>query len=105
MAGNDENQPINLTGSQGALPIVGQILRAVDNTAVAFTQPENIATVKMDGKTGDLLGDCDSGVIIPFIKIDRKQATNESIRTLIGLDCSKESRKKGIKSWLKKLFD
>jgi len=75
--GRDDNKPAGLTGSQGALPIWGEIMRTLGVTSLVLTPPETVHHVWVDAKSG-LLSDegCTGAVAYPFIKGSEPTATS-----------------------------
>ena len=49
--GRDDNKPAGVTGSSGALPVWGEIMRALHPQPLALQQPPNIEWVKIDKQT------------------------------------------------------
>jgi penicillin-binding protein 1B len=67
--GMDDNRPAELTGSQGALKVWGQIFSSINTQSSIDTIPSNVEMVTIDTETQLLAGsDCDSGLQLPFIK-------------------------------------
>jgi penicillin-binding protein 1B len=65
----DDNRPAELTGSQGALKVWGEIFASINTESGMDTMPSNIEMVTIDTETQLLAGSgCDSGLQLPFIK-------------------------------------
>ena len=105
--GNDQNQSIRLTGSQAALPLWGSIIADFsDNKSLTLIEPKDMGFVHTNTDNGSILKGCDSGVKIPFLRVEGSDnSTNDFNKHLLGLDCSKKSKPKGFKRWIKSLFD
>ena len=66
--GRDDNKPIGLTGSTGALPIWSQLMKQISTQAVNLTPPDNITFVRVDTNNGLLIDpDCGTGKQYPYI--------------------------------------
>ncbi len=67
--GMDDNQPAELTGSQGALKVWGEIFKSINTASAVDTMPSDVEMVTIDTETQLLAGsNCDSGLQLPFIK-------------------------------------
>ncbi|WP_455212817.1 penicillin-binding protein 1B [Kaarinaea lacus] len=67
--GMDDNRPAELTGSQGALKVWGEIFQAINTQSALDTVPSNVEMVTIDTETQLLAGsNCESGLQLPFIK-------------------------------------
>ncbi|MGD8594684.1 MAG: penicillin-binding transpeptidase domain-containing protein, partial [Gammaproteobacteria bacterium] len=67
--GMDDNRPAELTGSQGALKVWGEIFKSINTHSAIDTIPSGVEMVTIDTETQLLAGsDCDSGLQLPFIK-------------------------------------
>lgn len=65
--GRDDNASTGLTGSQGALPVWGDMMRRVDNVPLQLLPPDDVEYHWID-TTGRLAGrDCPGAVAFPFI--------------------------------------
>lgn len=67
--GKDNNDPMGLTGSAGALRVWADIFQTINPQSSAITKPVEIETAIIDTESG-LIGDsgCDSTEKLPFIK-------------------------------------
>lgn len=67
--GKDNNDPMGLTGSAGALRVWADIFQNINPQSSALTKPMEIETALIDTESG-LIGDsdCDDTVTLPFIK-------------------------------------
>ena len=65
--GEDNNRPIGLTGSSGALPVWTGVMQQLHNTANDMPLPENVQWHWMDSATGMLSSpDCGNALYIPM---------------------------------------
>lgn len=65
--GKDDNSPINLTGSQGALYLFGELQQARTPESVVKPQPNKIDLRYVEIKTGEVLsGDCGENIQLPI---------------------------------------
>lgn len=83
--GMDDNRPAELTGSQGALKVWGEIFQSVNTNSPIETVPTNIEMVTIDTETQLLAGtDCATGLQLPFIKgtapVEQSQCGGSMIR-------------------------
>lgn len=66
--GRDDNQPMQLTGATGALPIWIDLMSAVNSRALQTAVPAKVEWVKIDADTGYRSnGKCEKEVELPFI--------------------------------------
>ena len=67
--GRDDNGPTGLTGSSGALPVWGRLMRSLQATSVSLTTPESVDYQWILPESG-LLADrqCPGAVAFPFVK-------------------------------------
>lgn len=67
--GRDDNQPAGLTGSAGALPVWGRLMRELGVAGLSLTRPESVEYFLIDPDTG-LLADegCPGAQALPFIR-------------------------------------
>ncbi len=93
--GNDDNQPIQLTGAAGALTIWGEMMRRLAHHPIAMPMPDDVTLAAVDSSTGFLaVKNCKSTFDLPFAVASLPQDGNY---------CS--GRPAGrIKSWFKNLF-
>ena len=65
--GKDDNSPVNLTGSQGALYIFGELQKARLPESVSKPQPNDIELRYVEKSTGEILsGDCGDNIALPI---------------------------------------
>jgi membrane carboxypeptidase/penicillin-binding protein len=66
--GRDDNQPIDLSGAAGAMPIWGDIIREIGSQSLQLAEPPDIEFVPIDPATG-LRADigCQRTEALPFI--------------------------------------
>lgn len=66
--GNDENQPVGLTGSSGALPIAQGVFQRIQSRPLAQKTPDNIRLQWVDKGNGKRSKEsCENSVIMPYI--------------------------------------
>lgn len=66
--GRDDNKPIGLTGSSGALPIWREFMQSLNHTAVELPLPEGVEWTWLDNGTGLLSEqDCQDAIWAPII--------------------------------------
>jgi len=66
--GRDDNKPIGLTGSTGALPIWSVLMKQISTKPVNLTPPDNITFAWVDPNNGLLINpDCGTGKQYPYI--------------------------------------
>jgi len=64
--GHDDNRPIGLTGSSGALPVWSSLMRRLPLTPVNLAQPNNVLWYWLDSATGNLSAEgCAGAVLAP----------------------------------------
>lgn len=64
--GHDDNRPIGLTGSSGALPVWTNLMKRLPLTAVNLAQPNNVLWYWLDAATGHLSAEgCAGAVLAP----------------------------------------
>ncbi|KPJ95182.1 MAG: penicillin-binding protein 1B [Gammaproteobacteria bacterium SG8_11] len=67
--GMDDNRPAELTGSQGALKVWGEIFQTVNTDSAIDTTPSTIEMVTIDTETQLLASSgCDTALQLPFVK-------------------------------------
>lgn len=93
--GRDDNQPMDLTGSTGAVPVWGDYMARVGVQPLRLSQPEHVELVWIDRTTG-LRADegCEDRVQLPFLEGSAPQAF---------APCSRGGLPKPI-DWLKGIF-
>lgn len=66
--GRDDNEPIGLTGGDGALPIWANYMKRLNLAPVNFKQPKGVTWLWLDAGTG-LLSDeaCESAIYVPLL--------------------------------------
>ncbi|MCG5525481.1 penicillin-binding protein 1B [Ectothiorhodospira haloalkaliphila] len=66
--GRDDNQPMGLTGSSGALPVWSDVMQAVSRRGLMPSVPEGVAWRLIDAETGLLAEEgCETAQWMPFI--------------------------------------
>ena len=66
--GRDDNKPIGLTGSTGALPIWSELMKQISTQPVNLTAPDNITFARVNPNNGLLIDpDCGTGKQYPYI--------------------------------------
>lgn len=91
--GADDNRPVQLTGSTGALVVWGDMMAQLDPEPLALPPPETIERVWIDTKTGRRAAKgCQGAVELPFI---RGSAPQETAPCAAGAP---------VRSWFKGLF-
>lgn len=80
--GRDDNRPIGLTGSTGAMRIWGDISEALDFESLTLTPPENIEWhwIERDTQTRSM-ENCPNVVLLPFVKGTEPAVWSECGRT------------------------
>ena len=93
--GDDDNRPINLSGSSGALRVWAHFMARASQRSLGYRMPDGIETHWVDSRNGYLTGEgCPESRLLPFIAGSQpRERTN----------CS--PRKSGIKNWFQSLFD
>lgn len=67
--GHDDNRPIGLTGSSGALPVWTNLMKRLPLTPVNLAQPSNVVWYWLDSATGHLSAEgCAGAVLAPMIQ-------------------------------------
>ena len=101
--GSDDNHNTGLTGSSGALPIWGDIMKQVAQIPFALTPNDNLDMLQFDFSTGYLMKDCTRGendVLLPAKLTVHEQA--EFIRCSLGQQVpTKDEDKGGFFDWLR----
>jgi len=65
--GHDDNTPAGLTGSSGALPVWGELMRRLDPDPLVMPEPENIERVWTETASGFRAdADCEGAVELPY---------------------------------------
>lgn len=62
--GHDDNRPIGLTGSSGALPVWTNLMKRLPLTPVSLAQPNNVVWYWLDSATGNLSAEGCAGAIL-----------------------------------------
>ena len=65
--GRDDNAPIGLTGSQGAMPVWADLMRNVDNLSVQMVPPPGVEYHWIDAQGRLSAEGCEGAVAFPFI--------------------------------------
>jgi len=95
--GRDNNQPIGLTGSSGALRIWADIMNTMTTRSLSLELPDNIEWIFIDPATGLLADDrCRGAQWIPFIK---GSAPDESA------SCAQTNTVDKALEWFRELFN
>ena len=93
--GRDDNKPIGLTGSTGALPVWVSLMKQISKQPVTLIPPENITTAWVDPYNGLLAGKtCRSAKEFPYINGSAPTAYSTCGQDVIQQD----------KSWFEELF-
>jgi penicillin-binding protein 1B len=93
--GRDDNKPIGLTGSTGALPVWVSLMKQISKQPVTLIPPENITTAQVDPYNGLLAGKtCRSTKEFPYINGSAPTAYSTCGQDVIQQD----------KSWFEELF-
>ncbi len=67
--GHDDNRPIGLTGSSGALPVWANLMKRLPLTPVNLPQPNNVLWYWLDATNGQLSAEgCAGAVLVPIIQ-------------------------------------
>jgi penicillin-binding protein 1B len=99
--GHDDNTPAGLTGSSGALPVWGELMRRLDPEPLVLPEPEEIERVWTETASG-LRADesCPGAVELPYAR-GSAPATNAACVKAAEPTPEAASRK----SWWRRLFD
>ncbi|MGB5567978.1 MAG: penicillin-binding protein 1B [Sedimenticolaceae bacterium] len=65
--GRDDNAPIGLTGSQGAMPVWADLMRNIDNVPLKMTPPQGIEYHWVDGAGRLSRQGCEGAAAFPYI--------------------------------------
>jgi penicillin-binding protein 1B len=65
--GRDDNAPIGLTGSQGAMPVWADLMRGIDNVPLQMTPPPDVGYYWVDGAGRLSARGCEGSVAFPYI--------------------------------------
>jgi len=65
--GRDDNAPIGLTGSQGAMPVWADLMRSIDNLALQLIPPPGIEYHWVDAQGRLAAEGCEGAVAYPYI--------------------------------------
>lgn len=97
--GRDDNHPIGLTGSTGAMRIWGDLSNRIGMTSLPMTPPENVEWHWIDRDTQTLsLEQCPNAVVLPFVR-----GTEPAVWSACGAAAQKNPVTKTIdwfKQWL-----
>ena len=66
--GRDDNAPIGLSGSSGAMRVWGALLRSLGVSSLSQSPPTGIEMVVIDSESGLLGEGCDHSQTLPFIR-------------------------------------
>jgi penicillin-binding protein 1B len=91
--GRDDNAPTGLTGSQGALPVWGDLMATVDNASVRMNTPMGVEYHWIDPQGRLAAERCDGAVAYPFIAGSQPRET---------ADCVEQ---RSLEGFLRGLFD
>lgn len=96
--GYDDNAPAALTGSSGALPVWGEMMRRLDLEPLVMPEPEDIERVWTEAATGLRAdADCPGSVELPYAR--------GSAPTQIAACVKVEAPSAPRKSWWRRLFN
>lgn len=92
--GRDDNQVTGLTGSSGALPVWGELMRNLGVTSIDTDPPAGVTWEEIDPNTGLLGENCPEAELVPFVSgsAPRSSAT-----------CGRSPS--AIRSWLDELLN
>ena len=94
--GRDDNRPMGLTGSRGALPVWGRLMRRLEASSLERVAPETIEYLWVNPRTG-LLADeqCEGAAAFPFIRGSAPTVRDECVSAT-------EARRSGgfLQRWL-----
>lgn len=94
--GRDDNQPMPLTGSSGALQVWADLVFGLRPLSFESPVPANVAYQWVDETVGVLTEEgCENARLVPFIKGSEPQQHS---------DCSSSPAVRGIKDWFSRLF-
>lgn len=98
--GNDDNQPVNLTGAGGALPVFINYMKSQAPKSLSRRFPEGLGIAHFDAKSGAVVvAGCAGSLSVPAI-LDVLPPAQQ--------DCAgkpvKEKRKQKKKSWWERIF-
>ena len=110
--GRDDNKPIGLTGSSGALTIWGEMMKNIQPYPLEPVIPEEIEMVNVGPVSGLRYDEgCDAGVLLPFIKGSAPAETSPCTAASADEPAAKletipkTGEDAGIIKWLQRLFD
>jgi penicillin-binding protein 1B len=93
--GDDDNQPIGLTGSSGALRVWADIMQRVDDSSIKLSPDPDLEWIYVDEiKGGKTQKGCETAALLPFIKGTQPDFTTE---------CQQSYLERGIR-WLQDQF-
>lgn len=96
--GYDDNAPAALTGSSGALPVWGELMRRLDLEPLVMPEPEDIERVWTEAATGLRAdADCPGSVELPYAR--------GSAPTQLAACMKVEAPSAPRKSWWRRLFN
>lgn len=73
--GRDDNEPMGLTGANGAMRVWGDIIAASPGKSLELVPPEGVKNLAIDKHTGQLAGSCSDALQLPFIRGSGPQET------------------------------
>lgn len=110
--GRDDNQPIGLTGSSGAMTVWGEMMKNIQPEPLEPAMPEEIEMVNVDPVSGLRYDEgCKAGVLLPFIKgsapaetsrCGASSADSSGAKAETKPEATQDSKKK---NWFQRLFD
>jgi penicillin-binding protein 1B len=65
--GRDDNAPIGLTGSQGALPVWADLMRGIENVSLQMTPPQGVEYHWVDDSGRLSAKECEGAAAFPYI--------------------------------------
>ncbi len=91
--GRDDNKPMGLTGSSGALKLWGRVMRRLKPMPLGLLPPDDVVYVWVDEKTGFLSAEhCPNAIAMPFISGSEPQLRSECLE-------AQQSSSNPIESW------
>lgn len=95
--GRDDNKPMGLTGSSGAVPLYANIMKRIGVESIRLSKPSNVKMTYFDPQSGvSLQSRCEGSVLYP--------AVIEGVGQLASCEQVEPQKPKKKKSWLERLF-